>query len=747
MTICIRQVESSRRLMKIRTLAILTCAMMLLIAACAGAPTPEAGITPSPTLPIVSSTQLAPTNIPLSNAGATASTFIDAINAQDYASAFALLDPDSQAALQSAAGLQAVYDDIKATTFVTQTSAALRGGLLQGGDAVSATVVSQWSSALVGPFTFTGTLALTYDPAAAHWRVRWSRDAIAVGLADGRLQMERLPLVRGNILASDGAVLAQQNQLTVIGVQRGAVGDAEQERKMLQLLSEITGLAPDEIKAKYADQPATWFTPIADVDEDALANYSNRLDEFPAISAQYRYTRDYLRPDLAPHVIGFTGFIPPERLDEFKAQGFVGDERIGLVGVEAGANTLLGGIPGGELTLIAPGNRTVVAKRDGARGQDVTLTLLPQFQMQVQQLLGNRKGAAVVLRASDAAVLAMTSAPTYSPTNVTNEAIQAGALLNRATQGQYPPGSTFKMVTMAAGMNDDVTKPEEIFVDPGYWEGYGPDFRKTCWLKTGHGRITLQNGLTASCNVVFYEVGKRLEDQSSFLLPEMARQFGFGGRTGVELPEAAGIVPDPNWKLKAIGEPWRGGDTVNVAVGQGYMLATPIQIAQYTAAIANNGTLRHPYLVAQPRDPSQQTTVQVQISVEGLKAIQDGMIGVTTNARYGTTTYRFAGFDYYFDADGQIVPASKIPAAQRRTARKLVVAGKSGTAQAAGEEAKPFAWFTAYVPADQPEIVVTAVLENIGEGSSFAAPLVRQIIEAYYGLPISATPTDRKDNE
>lgn len=720
---------------------------MMVTAACAGAAPADDTSQPSPTdIPSAEQTA-APTSIPLSNAGATASAYIDAINAQNFAAAFALLDADSQAELKDAAGLQAVYDNIKLTTVVTQTTAALRGGLLQAGDTVSATVISQWPSALVGPFTFTGTLALAYDPSTDNWRVKWSRDAIASGLAEGRLQMDRLPLVRGNISASDGTVLAQENQLTVIGVQRGAVGDDEVEREMLQVLSEITQLSPDEIKAKYADQPANWFTPIADVDEDVLAQYSSRLEPFPAVSAQYRYTRNYPQPDLAPHVIGFTGFIPPERLDEFKSQGFEGDERIGLVGVEAGANTILGGTPGGELTLITPGSRTVVARRDGARGQDVTLTLVPQLQTQVQQLLGNRKGAAVVLRASDSAVLAMASAPVYSPTNVTNEAIQEGALLNRATQGQYPPGSTFKMVTMAAGMNDGVTQVGDVFIDPGYWEGYGPDFRKTCWLKTGHGRITLENGLTASCNIVFYEVGKRLEDQSSFLLPEAARQFGFGSRTGVELPEAAGIVPDPEWKLKAIGEPWRGGDTVNMAVGQGYMLATPLQIAQYTAAIANDGVLRHPYLVAQPRDPSTATETKVPVSPEGMKAIQDAMAGVTTNARYGTTTYRFSTFNYYFDANGNVVPASQIPARERNTARKLVVAGKSGTAQAAGEDAKPFAWFTAYVPADNPEIVVTAVLENIGEGSSFAAPLVRQIIEAYYGLPISATPTDRKDNE
>ncbi len=289
--------------MKLKRLAVLICAVTMFVAACAGAPTVQDTTPPAPTAAPSTEQTVAPTSISLSNAGATAQQFIDAINAQDYASAFILLDADSQTELEDAAGLQAVYDNIRLTTVVTQTTAVLRGGLLQAGDTVSATVVSQWPSALVGPFTFTGTLALAYDPSTANWRVRWSRDAIANGLAEGRLQMDRLPLVRGNIAAGDGSVLAQETQLTVIGVQRGAVGDAEVEREMLQLLSEITLLTPDEIKAKYADQPATWFTPIADVDEDLLTQFSSRLEQFPAISAQYRYTRSYLRPDLAPHVI------------------------------------------------------------------------------------------------------------------------------------------------------------------------------------------------------------------------------------------------------------------------------------------------------------------------------------------------------------------------------------------------------------------------------------------------------------
>jgi penicillin-binding protein 2 len=387
---------------------------------------------------------------------------------------------------------------------------------------------------------------------------------------------------------------------------------------------------------------------------------------------------------------------------------------------------------------------TTLARRDGARGQDVTLTLSPTLQQSVQDLLGARRGAAVVLRASDSAVLAMASSPTYSVTNVTDQAIQQGGLLNRATQGQYPPGSTFKMVTMAAGLGEGVTTPEDVFSDPGFWDGYGSDFRKTCWLKSGHGRITLENGLTASCNIVFYDVGKRLEEKGPFVLGEYARKFGFGERTGVELPEAAGLVPDPDWKKQAIGEVWTGGDNVNLAVGQGFMLATPLQVAQMTAAIANDGALNPAHVVATPRAAAE--AKRIPVDAASLDAIQQGMIGVTTDPRYGTSTYRFTGFDYCYSAANEIVPCNRLPASERRNARRLVVAGKSGTAQAAGDQ-KPFSWFTAYAPADDPEIAVTVLLENIGEGSSYAAPLVRQIVEAYYGLPISATPTDRRENE
>jgi len=680
------------------------------------------------------------------SAAGTAQAFVAALNTEDWAAAFNLLDTPSRAGLKSADGLRDAYQSVRDTTSAITMTAQLRGGLLQQGDHAAATMVSTWQSTLAGSFDITSTLVMTLDASVNDWRLSWTRDVIIPNLANGQLVLQRAYPTRGLIIAADGTALVTQTPVTTIGVQRGLITDAAEEQQMLDVLAQITGLAPDDIKKKYANQPANWFSPIADVTDTKLDSFADRLDALPMISIQTHSLRNYTRPDIAPHVVGFTGFITPERLDEFRARGFQGDERVGVAGVEAGADDLLGGQPGGELKLYAGGGVTTIAKRDLRPGQNITLTLDTKLQLVVQRLLAGRKGAAVVLRAGDAGVLALASAPTYSPTNVTDAAIQSGALLNRATQGQYPAGSTFKMVTMAAGIGEGVTNPVDVFFDPGYWDGYGSDFRKTCWLKTGHGRITLQNGLTASCNVVFYEVGKRLDEKSSFALADYARKFGFGARTGIELPEASGLVPDPNWKKAALGQAWLGGDTVNMAVGQGFVLVTPVQIAQMTAAIASGGTLNHVHIVAGPRDPAQTPPAKLPVTPETLRAIQQGMTGVTTNARLGTTYYRFSSLDAYVLADGKVVAGRSLTPAQRRTAHRFIVAGKSGTAQAAGD-AKPFAWFTAYAPADDPQIVVTAVLENIGEGSSFAAPLVRQIIETYYGLPVSATPTDRHDAE
>jgi penicillin-binding protein 2 len=265
-------------------------------------------------------------------------------------------------------------------------------------------------------------------------------------------------------------------------------------------------------------------------------------------------------------------------------------------------------------------------------------------------------------------------------------------------------------------------------------------------------------GLTASCNPVFYTLGKRLNDKNPFLLAQYSRQFGFGAKVGLDVGyESAGIVPDPNWKRATQGEVWVTGDNVNFSIGQGYMLATPLQIAQMTSVIANNGTLVRPRLVTKIIDPDTNeltaikpmSSTKLTVAPDVVRNIQQGMIGVTTNTRIGTAENKFSSFDYYFVGNkiyaGNNVTVTKnltstnaipiLAASQRNEARKIIVAGKTGTAQAPGPRDLPFAWFTGYAPADNPQIVITVMLENVGEGSTFAAPLARKVIEAYFGLP------------
>ncbi|HQV68470.1 MAG TPA: penicillin-binding transpeptidase domain-containing protein [Thermoflexales bacterium] len=724
--------------MRSKKLFALVLAMSL--AACA-TPTPAPGPAPAR----ATATFAAP-----SAAGA-GQQFVSAINQNDFATAFELLDANARAAVLDAKGLQQKYDDVKA---IAQTSKMVfvPQGLLQDGPQAALQLRGDWQSDVFGAFAVTATLPMTF--AGGFWQIMWTRDAIAQGLAGGSLGMSREVPPRGLVLAADGSTLAGIKPIFTLGIQPGLVKDAQVEREMLADLSRVLKLGANEIQSKYKGQPADWFIPIADVSEATVDANSAIFDKYEATIVRSRAGRAYPQPSLAPHVTGYVGAMPASAADDYRAQGFAGDEPIGLSGVEASMNTALMGKPGLTLQLFTrEGKALTLAQRPFSPPMNVTLTISPAMQTETQRILGQAKnpGAAVVMDVRTGAVLAMASYPAFDISVFSNPLSStqrvgllnnaARPLFNRAAQGAYPAGSAFKMVTMAAGLGEDVTAPGDVFYDPGYWDGLGSAYRKFCWLRSGHGRITLTGGLTASCNIVFYEVGKRLDQKSSDLLPAYARQFGFGEKTGIELAaESAGVVPDPQWKNFEVGEPWTPGDTVNMSIGQGFLLVTPLQLAQMTAAIANGGTLIQPRLVASvaPENGAVVQTLAPQVaghlpaSVASLKAIKNGMVGVTTNAALGTAQDVFASFNYFW-VDGKAVPQKSLTAAQARTAQKIIVAGKTGTAQAAGASAKPFAWFTAFVPADDPQIAVSVMLENIGEGSEFAAPLARQMIEAYFG--------------
>jgi penicillin-binding protein 2 len=355
-------------------------------------------------------------------------------------------------------------------------------------------------------------------------------------------------------------------------------------------------------------------------------------------------------------------------------------------------------------------------------GQSVYLTLETTFQATVEQLLGERLGAIVVMDSNSGAIYALASYPRFKPAVFTTgfdaEAWvklytdESRPLLNRATQGLYPPGSIFKIVTISAGLEGLGLTPDQLYSCSGKWDGLGREFEKECWLKSGHGQISLADGLTQSCDVVFYEVGLALHRANPQLLPDWARALGLGLPTHIlGVTESFGVVPDDGWKQANLNQPLFPGDAVNSAIGQGYMLATPLQIARLLAAIGNGGRLLRPYVVDRivAVDGSEQkiepeVSGTLPLSADNLTLIRRSLEAVVSGAR-GTARAAFEGISY-------------------------TVAGKTGTSES-GQE-KPHAWFAGYAPAEEPQVAVAVVLEYAGEGSKEAAPLFRQVVETFF---------------
>jgi penicillin-binding protein 2 len=285
-------------------------------------------------------------------------------------------------------------------------------------------------------------------------------------------------------------------------------------------------------------------------------------------------------------------------------------------------------------------------------------------------------------------------------------------LLNRASQGLYPPGSIFKIVTMSAGLEALDLKPEQSFGCTGEWDGLGKEFVKKCWLETGHGKINLLDGLTQSCDVVFYEVGLALHQKDPQLLPDWARAFGLGAPTNIlGVEESTGVVPDNAWKQANFSQPLFDGDAVNSAIGQGFMLSTPLQVARLLAAIGNGGRLLRPRIIDRiiTVDGAEQVFEPEVVGAlplfpESLALVRGSLEAVVSGAR-GTARQAFEGITY-------------------------TVAGKTGTSESGQEE--PHAWFAGYAPADNPRVAVAVILEHAGEGSKEAAPLFRQVVEAFF---------------
>jgi penicillin-binding protein 2 len=703
-------------------------------------------LTPLPTA------TLQPTDTPIpSGAEGIGLAFYRAWEAKDYLGMYSLLSTQSQALVDSRSFVE-FYEDTMKTAAIQLVHSQPLAARQDGGRAEFDARVTL-ESAVVGAVTRDHTMELTFSD--GRWGVVWDESLILPELEGGnRLYMEHRIPARANIYDLNGQALAFQGTVITLGVIPGQIED---EDGLLSAVSPLLHQSPEEVQGLYASALPDWYVPLGDITGEMMQeNLENLQPYFGAgLVTDDRLTRLYTAGGIAPHVVGYTGYIPAESLDEYTALGYRGDEQVGIAGLEQWGENYLSGTRGGVLTIVGPSGEyiTTIQESEPKQARSVYSTLDLDFQAAVEQALAEaiesypigQGGSVVVLDVNTGAVRAMASYPDFNQSIFDGLRIDSDVelsrvlndpgrpLLNRATQGEYPAGSTFKIVTFSAGVNSGLYTPSSRYTSTGSWNRLGDAFVKYDWREGGHGTVTLGQALIVSCNSCFYDVGFNLDQQDAFILPETARQFGLDEPTGIEgVPEIGGLIPDPDWKLENVGEGWVPGDSVNMAIGQGFVQVTPLQLTRIMAALANGGTLLRPSVVdrigAGGGAPEEAWPVEAQgrlpLSDENLQAIRESLRAVA-NSSSGTATHRFQGLN---------VP----------------VAGKTGTAETVIAESH--AWFAGYAPAEpythldgtvieNPEIAVVVMVENAGEGSTVAAPIFRRIVELYYGLtPLTPFP-------
>jgi penicillin-binding protein 2 len=592
-----------------------------------------------------------------------------------------------------------------------------------------------------------------------------------------------IPAARGNILDRNGKVLVANRLSLVVSVARDKVVASDRKNNLfltargattLGNLSKLLGIPVAALFDRLKNTKVGPYTPApvaVDVTKDQVIYLKEHPELFPGVTTAEEPLRVYPNGQLAAHALGIVGQIGSDQLNAARYKNYVPGSIIGREGIEYAYEQYLHGRDGyTKLQVDAAGNvRATLGSLDPKPGADIVTTLDQNIQSVVEDSLAQGiararqiydknsgkdyaapAGGAVVMDPNNGQILAMASFPTYDPTRFAVGISQAAyaadfqnnpgqPLINRVTQAQFPPGSSFKVVSAAAAMTEGIAAPSGYFPCPASVRLYDQTFDN--WQKSDSGSISLPQALVQSCDTVFYGFGaefwRRFRAGQGEQLQTFARDFGFGSPTGVEIPgENPGRVPDNAWlQTEHKAHPgafpynvWLPGYTIQMAIGQGDLLVTPLQLADAYAAIANGGTLYQPEMALKVTDVSQtvstvapKVTRGLPISPAAVSTIRQGLQGVATQ-QLGTAYSAFTGFP--FD--------------------KVSIAAKTGTADIRGSQ--PYAWFVSYAPADHPQYVVAVMLEQAGHGGETAAPVARRILEGLFNLPLSPiAPSSRTD--
>lgn len=478
-----------------------------------------------------------------------------------------------------------------------------------------------------------------------------------------------------------------------------------------------------------------------DIDWETLAYLENHNHEFSGVRVEVVPVRVYEHDDLAANTIGYLGMINKKELEKTQSGYYRGDDVVGKSGLEKINEIYLRGEKGRRYSEVnAKGfEQNLIEKEDPLPGNDLILNLDIDLQRTAEAAMDaeGKAGAVVVMDVNSGRLLTIASTPRIHLEDFIGGISQKNwkkvaehpqkPLMHKALQGAYPPGSVFKMITALAGLSKGAINEHTVIYCPGHFFFGKRAYR--CWKNSGHGPVNLKQAIAQSCDVYFYQVGLRVGVDA---IAEIAGKFGLGKKTGIKLEhENSGLVPTKKWKKKRYGVKWQDGETLSIAIGQGFNLVTPLQINVMTAAIANGGQLYRPLLVDAVTDPDGKIIVQTEPELVGtleahpyhLKLIQDGMVEAVQGKKGTARSVRI---------------------------KEITMAGKTGTAQVVKlskhknmkEEDIPYkerdhAWFTCYAPAEKPEIAVTVLVEHGMHGSSGAGPIAKAVLEQYFSERIA----------
>lgn len=551
-----------------------------------------------------------------------------------------------------------------------------------------------------------------------------------------------VPIVpnRGLILDRNGIVLAHNFSAYTLELIPSKLKDVDTIIDGLAQLIEITPRDRRRFKKELAESRNFESLPIRTRLTDVeVARFAAHQYRFPGVEIKARLFRHYPHTELASHVTGYIGRINDADLKELIKAGvhsnYKGSEHIGKIGIEQSYEKELHGVTGFAHVETDAGGRAVrsLSRALPISGDNLVLTLDARLQEVAYQAFGKLRGALVAIDPANGEILAFISKPGFDPNLFVDGIDHANwemlntsldkPLNNRALRGQYPPGSTFKPFMALAGIELGERKPSDTIQDPGYFSLPGSAHRYRDWKPGGHGLVDLHKSLVISCDTYYYRLAY---DMGIEALHGYIGRFGFGSPTGIDIGgEVGGLLPSEAWKARRFKQPWYPGETVITGIGQGYVLATPLQLAHATAILANEGKSIRPHFLRAVQESKSGVTVAralsphipLSISQESLELVRAAMIDVT---RPGGT------------------------AAQAGKDSPYAIAGKTGTAQVIGqkqgeryvesrtpERLRDHALFIAYAPAEDPKIALAVIAENGGHGGSTAAPIARQVMDYY----------------